>query len=95
MNDSNKRISVLRKTFCRDAIDDKSGVETASELELDPNGDAYYLIDTKETETSFTFTAKYLDQVEEFGNFYIYAEAENPAFEPELTNLNLKVLTEK
>lgn len=37
--------------------------------------------------------AKYLDQVEEFGSFYIYAEAEKPIFEPELTSLNVKVLT--
>lgn len=88
-------ISVLRKTFCREATDDKGGIESASDLELDPNGDAYYLLETKKNETSFTLTAKYLDQVEDFGNFYIYAGAENSASEPKLTNLNVKVLTEK
>lgn len=97
MNDSNKSISISRKTFRKDAANDKDGIESVSELELDANGDAHYLVETQKNELNFTLNVKYLDQVEEFGGFYIFAdeEADSSGFEPELTNLNVKVLTEK
>lgn len=95
MNGSKKRISISRKTFCKGETDDKGSVETESEIELDANGDAHYLVETKKNESDFTLKAKYLDQVVELGHFYINEVENNPAFEPELTELKVKVLTEK
>lgn len=96
VNDSNKRISISRKTFREDETDDKGGVESASELlELDANGDAYYLVEPMENKTNFKLKVKYLDQVQEFGSFYVYERADSVGYEPEVTELDVKLLTDK
>lgn len=95
MNDSNKKITVIRKVHCGKDFKEEDAIETVTEIDLDANGDAHYLIETKKDEKCGTLKAKYLDQEEDFGFYYVQEDPVEPEVEPELTNITVKVLTEK
>lgn len=90
MNDSNRKITVSRKSSVEGTFGEKN-IETESVIDVSDEGDAYFDLETMAGETRLSLMVSYLDQVLNLGTFFI-----RPAsLSAKTANLNATVLSQK